>query len=239
MERIKIEIKNWHKHQAKYDPKRNWSWIKVKRELLTDFHFRELSAANKWNLVGLWCLADAETGIVDMETRELYFMLGCKSLVVEDLDYFCKIPEQSVAIREQSVADSEQSVAVHANNCALDKSRVDKSREEENRVDPVTKPKQSVADRRDGFCKFWELYPSGKKHNKTKCRDKFMQLTREITPDEIVNGLIPWIGSPDWTKDSGQYIPHASTFLNDARWESPPESKNISQSTGRPEGSPL
>jgi hypothetical protein len=27
---------------------------------------------------------------------------------------------------------------------------------------------------------------------------------------------------PDWTRDSGQYIPHAATWLNQRRWEDEP-----------------
>ncbi|RNF93802.1 hypothetical protein EFK07_03350 [Pseudomonas putida] len=31
--------------------------------------------------------------------------------------------------------------------------------------------------------------------------------------------LAAWSKSHDWTKDSGQFIPHAATWLNGKRWE--------------------
>ena len=31
--------------------------------------------------------------------------------------------------------------------------------------------------------------------------------------------LAAWTVSADWTKDDGQFIPHASTWLNGKRWE--------------------
>jgi hypothetical protein len=85
------------------------------------------------------------------------------------------------------------------------------------------------------------LYPAGRKHDKKNNRDRFMRKTRDggATPGEIVDGLMLWIASREWTKDSGQYVPLASTFLNQNRWESAPPDPNISQSSGRPEGATL
>ncbi|MNH08813.1 hypothetical protein D3C79_682460 [compost metagenome] len=31
--------------------------------------------------------------------------------------------------------------------------------------------------------------------------------------------LAAWTVSTDWTKDGGQFIPHAATWLNGKRWE--------------------
>ncbi|MCE1033159.1 Pyocin large subunit-like protein, partial [Pseudomonas asiatica] len=31
--------------------------------------------------------------------------------------------------------------------------------------------------------------------------------------------LAAWTNSHDWTKDGGQFIPHAATWLNGKRWE--------------------
>ena len=35
----------------------------------------------------------------------------------------------------------------------------------------------------------------------------------------MAKALAAWTVSTDWTKDGGQFIPHASTWLNGKRWE--------------------
>lgn len=35
----------------------------------------------------------------------------------------------------------------------------------------------------------------------------------------MAKALAAWTVSADWTKDGGQYIPHAATWLNGKRWE--------------------
>lgn len=68
----------------------------------------------------------------------------------------------------------------------------------------------------DCFKKFWELYPN--KKNKQKAELKFNNLSHEIH-ETILKDLEERIKSIDWLKDSGQFVPHPTTYLNGARWE--------------------
>jgi len=235
MDRVKLKIKNWDKYQAKPREDRGWKWIKVHRSILTDFHFRELSPADRWNLIGLWCLADAKTGVVDLEHDELLFMLGCKSFTVENLHNFVEIlaakPRRTAAKRgENAKSRGTDSAAKRRLEIERELRERDRDRAGEDRA----KDAISVATRRDGFAEFWDLYPSRRKHNRAGCRDKYMRKTRPggATPDEIITGLRLWVESYDWTKDDGQFVPLASTFLNQSRWESAPESIDISEGNG-------
>lgn len=71
------------------------------------------------------------------------------------------------------------------------------------------------------FAQFWEAYP--KKRDKARARKAFDKLKPDHTLlDQILSALAWQTKSQDWTKDSGQYIPLASTYLNGRRWEDEP-----------------
>jgi len=77
----------------------------------------------------------------------------------------------------------------------------------------VEKPERTL-----DFDKFWKLYP--KKQGKlmaNKAWKKIMPSETKCT--EIMKGLKAAMRSEQWTKDRGKYIPMASTWLNQERWE--------------------
>lgn len=69
-----------------------------------------------------------------------------------------------------------------------------------------------------GFDLFWTAYP--KKRGKGKAE----KVWAALTPDDVLLGTM--LGkldiakqTPDWTKDSGQFIPHPASWLNAKGWE--------------------
>ncbi|WP_404943622.1 hypothetical protein R1Y13_13520 [Pseudomonas sp. NY8938] len=78
----------------------------------------------------------------------------------------------------------------------------------------------SVADAPElvAFDRFWALYP--RKVGKAGAEKvwKKLKVTADLF-DRMAASLAAWAVSTDWTKDGGQYIPHASTWLNGKRWE--------------------
>ncbi|ANY85965.1 helix-turn-helix domain-containing protein [Pseudomonas putida] len=67
------------------------------------------------------------------------------------------------------------------------------------------------------FEQFWKLYP------KKKGRKDALKAWSKLNPDAdlqavMIVALANHCASRDWTKDGGQYIPHASTWLNGERW---------------------
>lgn len=69
------------------------------------------------------------------------------------------------------------------------------------------------------FERFWQAYPRHTaKQNARKAWDKLKLVPDDPRLQAIENGLLRAKQSRDWLKDSGQFIPHAATWLNGARW---------------------
>jgi hypothetical protein len=78
-----------------------------------------------------------------------------------------------------------------------------------------TEPAESEG---DGFDAFWAAYP--RKVNKQNAIKKWQKLKPDAALLEtIMNALARHKASHDWAKDNGQFIPHATTWLNGRRWE--------------------
>lgn len=70
----------------------------------------------------------------------------------------------------------------------------------------------------DGFDDFWRAYP------KKVARAQAVKVWKKLGPDKdlaakIVAAVKVYAGTDQWQRDSGRYIPHAATFLNQRRWE--------------------
>ncbi|WP_080642126.1 helix-turn-helix domain-containing protein [Pseudomonas sp. CK-NBRI-02] len=67
------------------------------------------------------------------------------------------------------------------------------------------------------FERFWKLYP--RKTNKVKARKAWEKLSPDADLQTVmITALAKHCVSKDWTKENGQFIPHASTWLNGERW---------------------
>lgn len=78
------------------------------------------------------------------------------------------------------------------------------------------------------FISFWTNYPGRRRVDKEKCR-KWWSVhvcrakDRHMFAASIHRGLARWKESPDWVKDGGEFVPMPYTWLNNKRWETPPE----------------
>lgn len=72
----------------------------------------------------------------------------------------------------------------------------------------------------DAFNQFWEVWPSGKKVKKEGARKSWAKLepSRELVA-KILTAVKIHKESLQWNKDSGDFIPHPTTWLNGRRWE--------------------
>lgn len=69
-----------------------------------------------------------------------------------------------------------------------------------------------------GFDEFWKAYP------KKVGKDAALKAWEKIKPDDdllakILKSVSAAAKSKDWMKDAGEFIPHASTWINGKRWE--------------------
>ncbi|MEB3881569.1 hypothetical protein ODJ72_23780, partial [Pseudomonas guariconensis] len=79
-------------------------------------------------------------------------------------------------------------------------------------------PSPAPVDSAELFSRFWKLYP--RKVGKDKAEKAWAKLkVSQALFDKIVSALAKHRQLPGWTKDNGQFIPHASTWLNGKRWE--------------------
>lgn len=67
------------------------------------------------------------------------------------------------------------------------------------------------------FKDFWEVYPL--KKGKDMARKSFLKLKPADVPMIIMDVMKRKTTDRQWVKDNGLFIPHASTYLNQKRWE--------------------
>lgn len=117
--------------------------------------------------------------------------------------------------------------------------RVKRWREKRRDEVKVVKRKPRVTDDGD-FNIFWEAYP--RKTAKEKARQSWSKLTmtKELL-EKILSAVDVHSKLDQWTKDNGAFIPHASTWLNQKRWEdeidkpaAQKSTEDISKSWSRP-----
>ncbi|MPM07925.1 hypothetical protein SDC9_54236 [bioreactor metagenome] len=86
---------------------------------------------------------------------------------------------------------------------------------------PYTPPGGGVGSKVDEqslFELFWHYYP--RKTDKQKARKAFSKLKADQKLlSKILSAIEAQKRSAQWQRDGGQYIPHASTWLNGRRWE--------------------
>ena len=87
------------------------------------------------------------------------------------------------------------------------------TQDDTNPIEPKVEPKSTTP---DSFNAFWNLYP--RKLAKSKTRVAYMKALKQADPDSILDGVKWWIRH-EWRGKELQYIPHATTWLNQARWE--------------------
>ena len=88
----------------------------------------------------------------------------------------------------------------------------------ESESESESNPKDARAVLKESFDVFWTAYP---RHTNKKAAQQAFQ---KINPDAdllniMLQSVAAWKLSQQWTKDGGQYIPHAATWLNGRRWE--------------------
>jgi superfamily II DNA/RNA helicase len=68
------------------------------------------------------------------------------------------------------------------------------------------------------FDKFWAVYP--KKKSKDTARRAFKKRYSELPDiDSLIATVSRWAITEDWTKDRGQFVPYAATWINAGGWE--------------------
>ena len=83
-----------------------------------------------------------------------------------------------------------------------------------NPIEPKIEPNTNTAN--ESFNEFWSLYP--RKLTRNKARMAYLKALKTTDAETILVGLKWWIAG-EWRGKEERYIPHAPTWLNQARWE--------------------
>lgn len=192
-----LYIKNWEKFQHYAD--RSPPWIKLHRSLLDDYEFSSLQDASKAHLMLIWVLASQCEGKVPEDPKFLQAKLSLdKQPDLQALvDQGFLIPEHNAS---NEIADSKQT-----DSNVLDLARSREERREETEKNLAR------------FGQFWAIYP--RKVAKPRALKAWKKLSMSFEQFErLMAALETTKKSEQWQRDSGRFIPHPSTWLNDERW---------------------
>lgn len=132
---------------------------------------------------------------------------------------------KAAADEHKSVANDRTTSQNIANDCTA--SLKEKRREENKRKDAPPYPPtggQGESARDELFEKFWMEYP--KKAKRTEAEEAWKALAPDDALLERMLGTIrAQCASSDWQREGGRYIPLASNWLRDCRWEDVPPSR--------------
>lgn len=105
--------------------------------------------------------------------------------------------------REETAANAVQKTS--ARDADKKRTREEKRRED---IDTPQPP--------EGFEAFWKAYPN---HKARANAEKAWKKVPANLHSAVMAAVALQTQSLDWTKDNGQYIPHAASWLNGKRWE--------------------
>lgn len=182
-----LKVNNWEKFQHYKD--RNPPWIKLHRELLTDYQFACLQDASKLHLVLIWLLASQTDNAIPCDSQ---YLKGVLHLEAEpDLN---ELINSGFLMREQD----ESEALAECKQVAMPET------EAETETDAQS---QMIA-----FATFWEAYP--KKVDKKKAEKSFARLSKRKQDLAIAD-----VKSGRFDNVEKKFIPHPTTYLNGERWD--------------------
>jgi hypothetical protein len=215
-----LQVKNWSRFQ--HYTKRRPIWIKLYLDILERPEFCTLSRADKWTVMELFILAAKNNNKIPLQRAffvHVFPEVDWRSMVnsldnsIRVTSWFHVISDETPDVEIESI-DLRAIFASKTLATCYPRDRV----ETETEKDPPLPPKGNPSPSNGSFVQFWKLYP--RKTGKG-CAEK---IWLKLRPNpELLEVILASVekhrNSPDWTKDSGQFIPLPATWLNQRRWE--------------------
>ena len=204
-----MRVRNWERFQH-YKDGRNLQWIKLHRTLLDNFDFAALSGDDAKVLILCWLVAAEKDGeLPDVPALAFRLRMDPRKLGISirallDRGFLESVPSCTNVVQKNT--DTTAPV-------------LPRKEKRERRVEGEKKPLPTDATAMEtAFERFWQVYP--RKTAKMEAR----KVWKRLDPvggllDTIMAAVAVQAKSRDWLKENGKYIPHASTWLNGARWE--------------------
>lgn len=203
---MRLRVKKWESFQHYKD--RSPPWIKLHHELLDDRSFQRLPDASRALAHCLWLIAsESKDGIFDGSVEEIAFRVRQSEQWVDEAlkplisaGFFIVVQDaiKPLALRQQ---------------VAVPETEGEREAEAE-RESPPAAP--SARNKSAGFPDFWAAYP------RKEGRQAAEKAWQKLKPDDDLQRLMAAAleaqkCSRQWS--DLQFVPHASTWLNQRRWE--------------------
>ena len=201
-----LRIRNWERYQHYRD--RNPPWVKLHFSLLSSADWVTLADSDRVLLIASMLLASKNNGEVPEDPD-----------YVQRVAYLAKKPNFGNLIRCGFLtSDSASNMLADASKTLAVARPETETETEERRGETEERRDCAPTTRESAFETFWRAYP--RKTAKGEARKAWAKL-------DPVGGLLDTImaaveaqkNSRQWLADGGRFIPHASTWLNQARWE--------------------
>ena len=215
-----IRIKNWATLQHFRD--RKPIWIKLYRGLLDDPEWAALSPLGNRVLIMLWLLASESDGELPPIPVIAFRLRMSEKLVLSTISELQHWLIGSVSEPYQPDIKSISSRYQGDISETETETETEKRREDHHLRVTNTLPSTPIDLRPTAFDEIWEAYP--RKVGKKEARKAFTKLNGTGPETSIIlAAILHQKSTAAWTKDGGQFIPHLSSWLNQARWadESP------------------
>lgn len=185
---------------------RVWSWFDEHSE---SGNAPSVTAALLDRVVGV-------TGFCDAVVAAGWMFNDGTTLTLPNFDRHNGKTAKSRALTAKRVADHKRSGNAKGNAPSVTTALPRKEKEKKKSNTPPKPPKGGVA-YSDEFEAFWAEYPNRK--GKVKSAEYWEKLP-ESDKQAVMSDLHRRKQADrDWQRDGGRYIPHASTYLNQRRWE--------------------
>jgi flagellar biosynthesis GTPase FlhF len=222
-----LRVKNWQEFQHYKD--RTPPWIKLYNHLLDDFEFSCLPDASKAHLLSIWLLASRTENRIPNNAK----WISNKINATDDVDinlllstgFIERIPNEN---NELQTLEQDASKA-------LQEAEQDACTEREERESRERAKKEKEQRIKDAFDEFWSSYHV--KKNKPTAEKAFTKAVEREKPNdlqEFVSMLAKDCKTRIASDEFGFDRLHASTYLNNNRWEdevSLPESQNKTENS--------
>ena len=160
---------------------------------------------------------DIEKGIADLADAGcvgLYKVDGKPYLYLPNWDEHQRVRNKVSKFPSPEDADEVGTVAASCGELPQSAARIQNPESESRIQNPESESKPAHV-REDVFEQFWKCYP--RKEGKQKAKSAFAKVDVDIST--LLAALEQHKKSAQWLKNNGEFIPHASTWLNGKRWE--------------------
>lgn len=197
-----LRVKDWRRFQHYSDRAPNW--IKLYRELLTDYEFTQLPDAQRWHLVGIWLLSAPRDGAIPNDPK----WVSSQLMSTEKVDLNALVRAGFLLLEEDNLTfASSPCTAPDTHISDLEEKREEKKRGEKSREEfsPM-------------FEQAWSLYPKRPGQSKQAAYKAWQaRMVEKVDPAYLVERVRAYASYCTLQGTEPAYVLHAATFFGPSK----------------------